>query len=50
MTRIARMLARWHAVRAYVAALIGRDMSAGRHAMLSQYAERVALLEPSKAA
>lgn len=41
MTRLARMLARYHATRAYLAALIGRHEVAAKHAQLSHLAERV---------
>jgi len=41
VTRLARMLARYHATRAYLAALIGRHEVAAKHAQLSHLAERV---------
>lgn len=42
MTRLAHMLARYHAARAYVAALLGCDETSAKQAQLSTLAERVA--------
>ena len=45
MKRLALMLARYHAVRSYLAALIGAEQGASRQAQLSHLAERVGTLQ-----
>ena len=42
MKRLAQTLARYHAVRAYIAAILGNDTGAQSQAMRSTLAERIA--------